>query len=229
MNSIWANSTVLALEASTGAGSVALWVDGAPVGMRAVQMGAGREDLLFPAICDLLSDAALSPSALHAIVCGEGPGSFTSLRIAAALAKGLAHGVGCALYAVPSLLIAAASLSSDVAPGRMLVHSDALRGERYVLPVERDAMGRTTRAGAVARLAVAELEAMAAGVATAAVGDAVLHGEPSIVPSVERLPLVTGDWQSAPVDLSAWEPAYGRLAEAQVKWEATHGTALPAS
>jgi len=29
------------------------------------------------------------------------------------------------------------------------------------------------------------------------------------------------------VDVSAWEPAYGRLAEAQVRWEAAHGVPLP--
>jgi tRNA threonylcarbamoyladenosine biosynthesis protein TsaB len=29
-------------------------------------------------------------------------------------------------------------------------------------------------------------------------------------------------------DLAGWEPAYGRLAEAQVKWEATHGRSLEA-
>ncbi len=29
-----------------------------------------------------------------------------------------------------------------------------------------------------------------------------------------------------PVDLASWEPEYGRLAEAQVKWEAAHGRAL---
>jgi len=27
-------------------------------------------------------------------------------------------------------------------------------------------------------------------------------------------------------DLAGWEPAYGRLAEAQVKWEAMHGRSL---
>jgi tRNA threonylcarbamoyladenosine biosynthesis protein TsaB len=27
-------------------------------------------------------------------------------------------------------------------------------------------------------------------------------------------------------DLASWEPAYGRLAEAQVKWEAAHGRPL---
>ena len=31
------------------------------------------------------------------------------------------------------------------------------------------------------------------------------------------------------VDLDRWEPDYGRLAEAQVKWEATHGRPLPAT
>jgi tRNA threonylcarbamoyladenosine biosynthesis protein TsaB len=32
---------------------------------------------------------------------------------------------------------------------------------------------------------------------------------------------------AGPVDLATWEPAYGRLAEAQVKWEREHGRALP--
>jgi len=30
-----------------------------------------------------------------------------------------------------------------------------------------------------------------------------------------------------PVDLASWEPDYGRLAEAQVRWEAAHGRPLP--
>lgn len=31
---------------------------------------------------------------------------------------------------------------------------------------------------------------------------------------------------TTPADLAGWEPAYGRLAEAQVKWEAAHGRPL---
>ena len=31
---------------------------------------------------------------------------------------------------------------------------------------------------------------------------------------------------AAPVDLAAWEPRYGRLAEAQVRWEREHGRPL---
>jgi tRNA threonylcarbamoyladenosine biosynthesis protein TsaB len=31
---------------------------------------------------------------------------------------------------------------------------------------------------------------------------------------------------AGPVDLGSWEPSYGRLAEAQVKWETQHGRPL---
>jgi tRNA threonylcarbamoyladenosine biosynthesis protein TsaB len=34
---------------------------------------------------------------------------------------------------------------------------------------------------------------------------------------------------SDPCDLDSWEPVYGRLAEAQVKWEAAHGRPLTAA
>jgi len=33
--------------------------------------------------------------------------------------------------------------------------------------------------------------------------------------------------REGPVNLAAWEPIYGRMAEAQVRWEAEHGRALP--
>jgi tRNA threonylcarbamoyladenosine biosynthesis protein TsaB len=32
--------------------------------------------------------------------------------------------------------------------------------------------------------------------------------------------------RGGPVDLASWEPSYGRLAEAQVRWEAAHGRPL---
>ena len=232
MLNLWSNSVVLALEASTAAGSVALWVHGVLVGGRDVVMGVGREDRLFPAIQSLLAEAALDPSAIGAIVCGEGPGSFTSLRIAGALAKGLAHGVPCPLYAAPSLLIAAASVPAGAptfgAGARGVVHADALRGECYVLPVERGGDGVVRAVGPLARLQGSALrqqflpeERVALGASLACPDDV------SVSPHVSMLPNATGEWQYQPVDLAAWEPTYGRLAEAQVKWEAMHGTPLP--
>jgi hypothetical protein len=43
------------------------------------------------------------------------------------------------------------------------------------------------------------------------------RGVASILPSIV---------DSGPVNLASWEPDYGRLAEAQVRWEAAHGRPL---
>jgi tRNA threonylcarbamoyladenosine biosynthesis protein TsaB len=40
-------------------------------------------------------------------------------------------------------------------------------------------------------------------------------------------PLLESLVEHPPVDLASWEPDYGRLAEAQVRWEAAHGRPLP--
>lgn len=196
-------------------------------------MGVGRQDLLFPAIQSLLADAALVPADIAAVVCGEGPGSFTSLRIAGALCKGLAHGVGCPLYAAPSLLIAAASIPvsspSFGASTRFVVHADALRGERYVLPVDRGDDGVVRAAGPLSRMEGSALLEQFPPVQRVSVGAAPAFSDDyTVTPLVAALSNAAGEWQHRPVDLAAWEPTYGRLAEAQVKWEATHGTPLPA-
>ena len=68
--------------------------------------------------------------ALDRVVCGSGPGSFTSLRIAGGIAKGLSAGADVPLYAVPSLALIVGGASLPV--GRYLAVLDALRGECYV-------------------------------------------------------------------------------------------------
>jgi tRNA threonylcarbamoyladenosine biosynthesis protein TsaB len=216
---------VLVLEASTTVGVVVLLIDGvgSPV---AVTLGAGREDVLWAAAVTALDEAGCPAAALAAVVCGAGPGSFTSLRIAAALAKGVAHGAGCPLLAVPSLLLAATALD---APGSYLVHADAIRGERYVLPVRCTADGLVDVDGAEARLPLAALDGAAAGRRRVAlVGSPEPAVEEVVVsPAGVRLERLAPRWFHAPVPLDRWEPRYGRLAEAQVQWEARHGVPLP--
>ena len=46
------------------------------------------------------------------IVCGAGPGSFTSLRIAGSIAKGIAGGANRPLYAVPSMALMVGGLTA---------------------------------------------------------------------------------------------------------------------
>ena len=220
----------LVMEASTANGSVALLRGERVLHSRPVAMGVSKEDALFPALQDILHREDMSPSSLDAIVCGSGPGSFTSLRIAAAIAKGLAHASNVPLYGVPSLLLAAATCDT---PGEYLVHSDALRGERYALRVTIDAGLMVKADGDVSRVSSEALEALANGrqqlvVPGGAVSADAFAGSLTVVPDAARLSRVHAWQQLGAVSLDEWEPAYGRLAEAQVKWEAAHQRPLSA-
>ncbi len=220
---------LLVLEASTTVGSVALIADRALVAVRPVAMGAGREDQLFPAVQALLGAVGATAQQLTGVVCGEGPGSFTSLRIAASLAKGLAHGASVPLFAVSSLLLAAADAIDALPAGLCVVHGDALRGERYVLDVMFRADGSVHAQSGFARMTLEQLDVYAAGRPRLAVlATPTPDLETRIVtPSAAHVLRVTPAAWTGAVPLDSWEPQYGRLAEAQVKWEASHGAPLP--
>ncbi len=81
-----------------------------------------HSSLLLPAIRDTLDTAGVERSELAGIVVGEGPGSFTGVRVAAATAKGLSHGLGIPLRAFSSL--AAGALAPDVLPTGAVVDPD---------------------------------------------------------------------------------------------------------
>jgi tRNA threonylcarbamoyladenosine biosynthesis protein TsaB len=156
-------------------------------------------------------------------VCGEGPGSFTSLRIAASIAKGLAVAAGRPVYAVSSLGLMVASI--DPAPGRgeYVAALDALRGESYVATCRIDDAGEVTEVGEVALVNREELGALIAE------GRRVIGDERGIQASPDARGVVRVERlleRDGPVDLRAWEPRYGRLAEAQRRWEAAHGRSL---
>jgi tRNA threonylcarbamoyladenosine biosynthesis protein TsaB len=48
-----------------------------------------------------------------------------------------------------------------------------------------------------------------------------------VTPSAAHLLRIAASAWSGAVPLDGWEPDYGRLAEAQVKWEASNGAPLP--
>ncbi|MDF1503917.1 tRNA (adenosine(37)-N6)-threonylcarbamoyltransferase complex dimerization subunit type 1 TsaB, partial [Roseisolibacter sp. H3M3-2] len=122
------SAAVLALDASTAAASVAVWRPRAPALLRSAAMRGADAERLMPAVAEALAAAGVPAGQLAAIVCGGGPGSFTNLRIAGAIAKGLATVWDCPLLAAPSLALDAAAAAPHA--GRWLVTLDALRAAR---------------------------------------------------------------------------------------------------
>lgn len=217
----------LVLEASTYAGSVALLRDRALVAARDVAMRGREREALMPAVAALLDEQGLAPAALERIVCGAGPGSFTSLRVAGSIAKGLALAAGCPLVAVSSLALVVAS-RDRIAPGRYLAAIDALRGEHYVELLEVDRDGGVRSLSPERRVSSAEVGSIADSADAVAIGPD-RHGVGHVVPRAAGAVRLAPQLDSAtPVELARWEPAYGRLAEAQVKWESAHGRPLEA-
>ena len=234
-------SYTIALEGSTYRGSVALLRDAQVVtertlggkagGGEAVKRESGkaepgRGDALMPAVAECLEETGIKSEEIARIVCGSGPGSFTSLRVAGSVAKGLAVGYGVDLFAVSSLLLTVTGAALDVAPGEYLSVLDAMRGEfygaRFTLRPDRTAV---------------ESAAMQLFTTDELVGVAERETETRIIGPGQALdfhpraggvaPMLKSIVAAGPVDLASWEPDYGRLAEAQVRWEAEHGRALP--
>lgn len=214
----------VALDASASTGTVAILEKERVVAEAEVVMRKSLDEQLLPAILDALSCAGGSVASVERVVCGAGPGSFTSLRVAGALAKGLAMGQECPLFGVPSLALIVAGGAEPPKPGRWLATLDAMRGDRYLTLVTVDADGMITAVENLGLAPVSELAGRAAAL------DATLIGAEETVHAVPHARGVArmGALLSAigPSELGSWEPIYGRLAEAQVKWEAAHGRAL---
>ena len=79
----------LAVDTSTDACSVAVWLDGA-VRERYEPMQREHTARLLPLIHEALAEAGKPVSQLDGIACGIGPGSFAGLRIGIGVVKGLA-------------------------------------------------------------------------------------------------------------------------------------------
>jgi tRNA threonylcarbamoyladenosine biosynthesis protein TsaB len=213
----------LALDASTYAGSVAVLRDGEVAAELTVPMRGEQEERLLPAVADALREAGLPAFGVDRIVCGAGPGSFTSLRIAASIAKGFATALEIPLYAISSLVQIAAGARPALTTGRYVAVLDAMRGDLFALPVDvTDERIEPFREPALASRADVVALAHALGARLIGPGETLDHA-----PHARGARLLgTAIAEPPPVDLATWEPVYGRLAEAQVRWEQLHGRAL---
>lgn len=127
---------VLALETSTEYCSVALWRDGALDACEA-HVGHGHSERVLDMVDELLARHRLHAAALDGIAFGEGPGSFTGLRIACGVTQGLAFAAGIPVLGVGTLLAMAESTQAR----RVVCCVDARMREIYHAAYERTADG----------------------------------------------------------------------------------------
>ncbi len=96
----------LAFDTSTDVLSLAV-ARGDRVWTQTLPGGAQSSSGLIPAVLNMLAEADMPLASLTSIVFGRGPGSFTGLRTACAVAQGLAFGAGIPVLPVDTLLAVA--------------------------------------------------------------------------------------------------------------------------
>lgn len=230
----------LAIDTATDVASVAVGSADHVAADRAVRGARQHAAQIVPLIEQVLTLAAVELDQLAGVVVGDGPGSFTGLRIGWAVGKAIAQERDLPMLAVASLLGAAyGAVRGEVGP--VAACFDALRGQVfgavYAFPPGRV---ETLVAPVVVTLAdlardapVRPLLAAGDGAERYAAEVVAWTGRPPV--GLDALPSIAGSLlallgragATRSLDDAASEPAYGRPAEAQAKWEARYGQPLP--
>ncbi len=131
---------MLALEFSSAQRSVAVVVagaDGRPLAASEVVVTAtGPSTKPFAMIAEALRSAGVEREQIEGIVVGLGPGSYTGIRAAIALAQGWQLATGAKLLGVSSAECVAAQAQVDGIAGKLSVVIDAQREEFYLADYE---------------------------------------------------------------------------------------------
>jgi tRNA threonylcarbamoyladenosine biosynthesis protein TsaB len=123
---------LLAVETSTELCSAAL-LRGDELFVEETLAPNQHAERLAPMVRRLLARAGMDAGDLDAFAFGQGPGSFTGLRIACGMAQGLALGSGRPVVPVPSLV----ALAEQANASRVVTALDARMGETYLAAYSR--------------------------------------------------------------------------------------------
>ncbi len=235
MNSVW-----LSIDTATDVASLAITLRDGDVVERAIDIGPRRHAARLLAEVDtLLDETGRCLRDVSDVVIADGPGSFTGIRVAAAMVAGIAFGRDARVYAVPSLHGCARHIAAKLNTREPVAAVyDALRGEVYVAILAGEVVRTAPRVMPVAALSSAGAVVAAGGAGAVQYAD-VIRGWTGRDPvtaagegasATELLTLARNNPAAYRIPTFAeWSPAYGRPAEAQVRWEALHGKPLPHS
>lgn len=131
---------ILALDTSSITAGVALWRDGVPAAQLVVQNQRTHSRNLLPMVDSVLSFCDCTMNDIDLFAVGDGPGSFTGLRIGVATAKAFAHATKKPILGVSILDgFAAACCIPDTVICPLL---DARRNQAYTAFYQTDSAGR---------------------------------------------------------------------------------------
>jgi tRNA threonylcarbamoyladenosine biosynthesis protein TsaB len=126
---------ILAIEGALAHCSAALLRDGVVVASALHEGPRGQPSALPPMVAQILARAGLAATALDALAVGIGPGGFTGLRTAIALAEGMAQALGKPLSGVTTGEALAADLPATSRTGQALWSVLDQRQGRVVLEI----------------------------------------------------------------------------------------------
>jgi tRNA threonylcarbamoyladenosine biosynthesis protein TsaB len=232
---------LLALDTATDQASIALGVAGREPLQETIGGARRHAAALLPALQMLLERAGMSLGEVSGVVLSDGPGSFTGLRVGAAVAKALVHARGLPLWVAPSLMVRAAGVAKDEA--LILAVSNALRGEVYAgayrflqnrihteLPASVRRPAELLSSGLRPEVVVGEAPPEIVAALQGWIGQPVIGPPVGSPHAAKLLELVGRSGGATRVEaVPEWEPMYGRPAEAQARWEIAHGRPLPDS
>jgi len=172
---------ILALDAALAQCAAAVVVNGALVAERRQAAERAQATLLPPMARAVLDEAALTAAALDAVAVTVGPGSFTGLRAALALAQGIGLATG-----RPVVAVSVAEALADALPqrgGRVLWTAIDNRRGRVFLDI-----GGVLQAASLDRLPVAATRVAVAGDAAIAVAARLAARGDDVMLTDARLP-----------------------------------------
>jgi tRNA threonylcarbamoyladenosine biosynthesis protein TsaB len=199
-----------------------------------------------PAVKALTDSQGWRPEQIEHVYLSLGPGSFTGLRIAIAIARAMAQAIGCKIVGVPSLDVIAHNASKEFQFVVPLL--DAKRGQVFAARYRRD------DSGALARIAdpalvdpaafISETLALAQGAPIALLGEGLDYHRTAIAsltaPNLNELDRSLWPPRAETVHRLGWIaadnghfsdphtllPTYIRLPEAEEVWRKKHGLSL---
>ena len=123
---------ILCIDSSTEACSVALLTKDATTYQRFMFAPREHTQKILPTVDDVVKEAKLSLADIDVIAYGQGPGSFTGVRIGISIAQGLAFGLEKKMVGISTLqAMAQQALHNDKQCNSVYAAIDARMGEVY--------------------------------------------------------------------------------------------------